>query len=136
VLSEGEENCGKRGHGCFIMAILQLIMRWAFGSFLAKPTLLYWSTHPSFQIWPLVTSFCFPNLMKSSKELVFKNQKPLKKAKTKEFPSDPGGILSGPYGIGGSCMDEITFSVLWHHRETKAQLVHALLLVEQSGSYN
>jgi len=30
-----------------------------------------------------------------------------------------------PYGIGGSCMDKITFSVFWHDRETKAQLVHA-----------
>ena len=42
------------------------------GSFLPKITLLYWSNHPTLQIWPLVTSFCFPNSRKSSKELVFK----------------------------------------------------------------
>ena len=73
-----EENCGKRGHGCFIMTMLQLIMPWEFGSFLPKITLLYWSNHPTLQIWPLVTSFCFPNSRKSSKELVFKIQKSLK----------------------------------------------------------
>ena len=56
----------------------QLIMPWEFGSFLPKITLLYWSNHPTLQIWPLVTSFCFPNSRKSSKELVFKIQKPLK----------------------------------------------------------
>ena len=66
-----EENCGKRGHGCFIMTILQLIMPWEFESFLPKITLLYWSNHPTRQIWPLVT-FCFPNSRKSLKELVFK----------------------------------------------------------------
>ena len=47
-------------------------------SFLPKITLLYWSNHSTLQIWPLVTSFCFPNSRKSSKELVFKIQKPLK----------------------------------------------------------
>ena len=74
----GEENCGKRGHGCFIMTMLQLIMPWEFGSFLPKITLLYWSNHPTLQISPFVTSFCFPNTRKSSKELVFKIQKPVK----------------------------------------------------------
>ena len=34
--AEGEKNCGKRGHGCFIMTML-----WEFGSFLPKITLLY-----------------------------------------------------------------------------------------------
>ena len=75
-----EENCGKRGHSCFIMTMLQLIMPWEFGSFLPKITLLYWSNHPTLQIWPLLTSFCFPNSRKSSKELVFKIQKPLKQS--------------------------------------------------------
>ena len=76
-----EENCRKWGHGCFIMTMLQLIMPWEFGSFLPKITLLYssiWSNHPSLQIWPLVTSFCFPNSRKSSKKLVFNIQKPLR----------------------------------------------------------
>ena len=41
--------------------MLQLIMPREFGSFLPKITLLYWSNHPTLQIWPLVTSFCFPN---------------------------------------------------------------------------
>jgi len=45
--------------------------------------------------------------------------------------SNPDRIITlsgppGPYGIGGSCMDKITFSVLWHDRETKARFVHAL----------
>ena len=31
-----EENCGKRGSGCFIMTMLQLIMPWEFGSFMPK----------------------------------------------------------------------------------------------------
>ena len=75
---EKEENCGKRGHGCFIMTMFQLIMPWEFRSFLLKMALLYWSNHPTLQIWPLVTSFCFPNSRKSSNELVFKIQKPLK----------------------------------------------------------
>ena len=43
--------------------------------FLTK-TLPYSSNHPTFQIWPIVTSFCFPNSRKS-KELVFEIQKPL-----------------------------------------------------------
>ena len=73
-----EENCGKRGHGCFIMTMLQLVMPWEFGSFLPKIPLLYWSNYPTIQIWPLVTFFCFSNSRKSSKELVFKNQMPLK----------------------------------------------------------
>jgi len=34
-------------------------------------------------------------------------------------------VVLGPYGISGSCMDEITFSVLWHDREPKARLMHA-----------
>jgi len=46
--------------------------------FRAKLTLLYWSNQTTLQIWPLVTSFCFPNLRKLSKELVFKTQKTLK----------------------------------------------------------
>ena len=54
-------DCGKQGHGCFIMTMPQLIMSWEFGSFLPKITLLYWSNHPTLQIWPFVTSFCFPN---------------------------------------------------------------------------
>jgi len=59
-------------------------MPWEFRSFLPKITLLYWSNHPTphlhptLQIWPLVIFFCFPNSRKSSKELVFKTQKPLK----------------------------------------------------------
>ena len=73
-----EENCGKRGHGCFIMTMLQLIMLWEFGSFLPEITLLYWSNHPTLQIWPVVTFFCFRNSRKLSKELIFKIQKPLK----------------------------------------------------------
>ena len=60
------------------MTMLQLIMPWEFESFLPIITLLYWSNNPTLQIWPLVTSFCFPNLRKSSKELVFKIQKQLK----------------------------------------------------------
>ena len=60
-----EENCRKRGHGCFSMTMLQLIMPWEFGSFLLKITLLYFSNHPTLQIWPLVTSFGFPNSKKS-----------------------------------------------------------------------
>ena len=28
-----KRNCGKRGHGCFMMTMLQLIMPWEFGSF-------------------------------------------------------------------------------------------------------
>ena len=78
ALNEKEENCGKRGHNCFIMIMLQLIMPRKFRSFLPKITLLYWSNHPTLQNWPLKTSFCFPNSRKSSKELVFKTQKPLK----------------------------------------------------------
>ena len=42
-----EEISGKRGHGCFIMTMLQLIMPSEFGSFLPKITLLYWSDHPT-----------------------------------------------------------------------------------------
>ena len=59
------------------MTMLQLIMLWKFGSFLTKITLLYWSNHLTLQIWSLVTSLCIPNSRKSSKELVFKIQKPL-----------------------------------------------------------
>ena len=59
-------------------SMLQLIMPWELGSFLPKVTLLYWSNHPTLQIWPLVTSFCFPKTRKSSKKLVFNIQKPLK----------------------------------------------------------
>ena len=59
-LGRKEKNRGKRGHGCFIMSMLQLIMPWEFGSFLPKITLLYWSNHPTLQIWSLVTSFFFP----------------------------------------------------------------------------
>ena len=47
---EKKENCGKRGHGCFITTKLQLIMPWKFGSFSPKITLLYWSNHPTLQI--------------------------------------------------------------------------------------
>jgi len=32
---------------------------------------------------------------------------------------------SSPYRIGGSYMDEITFSILWHDHVTNARLVHA-----------
>jgi len=44
----------------------------------------------------------------------------------------------GAYGIDSSCTDKITFSVLYHKRETKARLVHAFYLSssEQIGSYN
>ena len=35
-----EENCGKWGHGCFIITMFQLIMPWEFGSFLPKITLM------------------------------------------------------------------------------------------------
>ena len=65
-------------YGCFIMTMLQLIMPWEFGSFLPKIKLLCWRNHFTLQIWPFVTSFCFPNSKKLSKELVFKIQKPLK----------------------------------------------------------
>jgi len=41
-------------------------------------------------------------------------------------------IISTPYGICGSCMDEITFSALWHDCETDAYL----LSDEWNGSYN
>ena len=61
---EKAENCGKQGHGCFIMTMLLLIMPWEFGSFLPKIPLLYWSNHPTLQILPLVTFFCFPKLKK------------------------------------------------------------------------
>ena len=77
-----EENCGKWGHGCFITTMLQLIMPREFGSFLPKITLLCWSNHPTLQIWPLVTFLCFPNSRKSSKELGFKIQKPLKQLRS------------------------------------------------------
>ena len=56
-VKEKKELCGKRGHGCFIMTMLQLIMPWEFGSFLPKITLLHWSNHPTLQIWLLATSF-------------------------------------------------------------------------------
>ena len=78
---EKKENCGKQGHGCFIMTIFQLIMPWVFGNFLQKIALLYWSNHPTLQIWPLETSFCVPNSRKSSKELLFKIKKPLKQSR-------------------------------------------------------
>jgi len=57
---------------------------WEFGSFLPKIILLYWSNHFTLQIWPLVTSFCFPNSRKSSKELVF-----IKTAVTRELRAIP-----------------------------------------------
>ena len=46
--------------------------------FLEKNNIAVLSNQPTLQIWPLVTCFCFPNSRKSSKELVFKIQKPLK----------------------------------------------------------
>ena len=46
-VKEKKENFVKRGHGCFIMTMLQLIMPRDFGSFLPKITLLYWSNHPT-----------------------------------------------------------------------------------------
>ena len=75
--------------------------------FLAKITLLYWSNHPTLQIWPLVASLCFPKRViketcfqdsrnyqsgpsrKLSKKLVFKIQKPLKPAVTRELRAIP-----------------------------------------------
>jgi len=50
--------------------------------------------------------------------------------KTSKFMMCPHGqwerkLSQCPYVIGGSCTDEITFSDLWHDRETKARLVHA-----------
>ena len=51
---------------------------WDFRSFLPKITMLYWSNHPTLQIWFLVTSLCFPNSRKPSKELVCKIQKSVK----------------------------------------------------------
>jgi len=85
------------------MTMLQLMMPWEFGSFLPKITLQYWSSHPTHQIWTLVTSFCFPNSRKSSKELVFNTQKPLN-SRDKKAPSGPGGILPG---VRGSDAEEI-----------------------------
>jgi len=46
-----------------------------------------------------------------------------------------------PYGIGGNCMDEITFSVIWHdlwiaRLQNKSTTRARLLSVEQSGSYS
>ena len=95
-----EENCGKREY-----TMLQLIMPWKFGSFLPKITLLYWSNHPTLQIWPLVTSFCFPKSKKSSKKLVFKIQKPLKQPwRESSERSRRNGILPG---VRGSVAEEI-----------------------------
>ena len=71
--------------------------------FLAKNNIAVWSNHPTLQIWPLVTSFCFPNSVKSSKKLVFKIQKPLKQP-WRESPERSGGILSG---VRGSVAEEI-----------------------------
>ena len=80
-----EENCGKQGHGCFIMTMFQLIMPWELRSFLPKITMLHWSNHPTLRIWPLVTSLCFPNTRKPLKELVSKIQKPVKQPWRKSF---------------------------------------------------
>ena len=96
-----EENCRKRGHGCFIMTMLQLIMPWEFGSFLPKITLLYWSNHPTLQIWPLVTSFYFPNSRKSSKKLVFKIQKPLKQPSWESFKRSRSNPSRSAWKHGG-----------------------------------
>ena len=63
--------------------------------FLAKITLLYLRNHPTLPIWPLATSFCFPNSRKSSKELAFKIQKPLKqpwRESSKRFQKNPSRI--------------------------------------------
>jgi len=79
------------------------MMPWEFGSFLPKISLLYWSNHPTVQIWPLMTGFCFPNSRKSSKELVFKTQKPLN-SRDERAPSDPEGIF---LGVCGSVAEEI-----------------------------
>ena len=87
-----EESRRKRVHGYFVMTMFQLIMPWEFGSFLPKITLLYWSNYPTLQIWPHITSFCFRNSRNSSKELVFKIQKPLKqpwRESSKQFRRNP-----------------------------------------------
>ena len=46
--------------------------------FVAKNVIAALKQPPYSPDLPVVTSFCFPNLRKSSKELVFKIQKPLK----------------------------------------------------------
>ena len=48
------------------------------GEFLAKNNIAVLDQLPYSPELALVTSFCFPNSRKSSKELVFKIQKPLK----------------------------------------------------------
>ena len=70
-----EENCGKRGLGCFIMTMLQLIMPWEFGSFLPKITLLYRSHHPTIQIW----HFVFFKLKEVIKGTRFRDSEAIKK---------------------------------------------------------
>ena len=79
-----EENCAKRGHGCFIMTVLQLIMPWKFRSFLPKITLLYWSNHPTLQMWPC-DFFLFPKLKEVFKGTRFQDSKATKTAVTREL---------------------------------------------------
>ena len=83
-----EENCRKRGYGCFITTMLQIIRPWEFGSFLPKITLLYWSNHPTLRIWPLVTSFCSPN-SRVIKGTRFQEPEAIKTVTTRELRAIP-----------------------------------------------
>jgi len=47
-------------------------------SLLPKITLLYWSNHPTLQIWPFVTSFLFPKLKEVIKGTRFQDSEAIK----------------------------------------------------------
>ena len=69
--------------------------------FLAKNNIDVLEQPPCFQISPLVTSFCFPNSRKSSKDLVFKIQKPLKREsseRSRRNPSRSGASVAEEIG--------------------------------------
>jgi len=51
--------------------------------------LLYWSNHPTLQIWPLVTSF-FPKLKEVIKGTRFQDSEAIETAVTRELPGVRG----------------------------------------------
>ena len=84
-----EENCGKRGHGCFILTMLQLIMPWNLGEFLAKNNITVLEQPPYFPDLAPWDFFLSPKLKEVIKGTPFQNSKAIKTAVTRELRAIP-----------------------------------------------
>jgi len=84
-----EENCGKRGHGCFIITMLQLIMPWEFRSFLPKIKIAVLKQPPYSPNLAPCDFFLFHKLKEVIKGTHFQDSEAIKTTMTSELWAIP-----------------------------------------------